>query len=131
MTTTPEPDRVVERDGERVVVDQDGNELVLRTKKAARNSRTFHTPDPDAAEDGNKQVLCAYGRTSVRRANSTLIWRTRKQIEGTWSHCGHCQNDPDMVGDPGKQTGVSLAERVESSDELKAKLNAALESGGA
>lgn len=125
------PPRVVERDGDPVVVDQQGYELVLRTKRISAGENMFHTPDPDAAERGEKEILCRYGRMARSRQDSELLWRRRAAIEATWTLCPSCaSDDPEAVKGGNEEGSSHLCSKLASDDETRAKVEAALQDAG-
>lgn len=124
------PPRVEERDGEPVVVDQQGYELVLRIGGRPRSDRTYHKPDPVAAARGRQRILCRYGRVAMKAGDSPLLWRRREALEGVWTCCEHCESDdPDEMGQNPNNEGPQLANQLQT-DDVRAKVEAALQDAG-
>jgi hypothetical protein len=126
------PPEVTTRDGECVVVDQAGYELVLRSKSGRSGHRNYHKPCPDAAEDGEKRIHCKHGRAIYKgKPDAELIWRRRTTIDAVWTPCDKCHGEqPDVIGDPGGSHGTSLAHELASDDTTKQAVEAALQVAG-
>lgn len=79
---TGEP-RIVERDGERCLVDDAGEEQVLRPKNNSQN-RIYHAADLDAFEAGEIRPAC---RVSAHKPDGA--WRLCRQaaLDGIWRPC--------------------------------------------
>lgn len=127
------PTAVEDEDGEPMVVDQDGYELVIRRKKNV-SQRRFHLPHPETAAAGEQRALCRQARSATNAGiASEWIWRRRSVLEGVWSLCEYCaSDDPDNIGAAGGSEGPNLATKLAGNQETKAAVEEALanRSGG-
>lgn len=128
MSNPERPPTVVERDGDEIVVDQAGYELILRTKSGKSNPKTYHEPDVDAARNGEKRIRCVAGRRTAHANDTTLIWRRRVQMRGAWSSCDACNSDdPNTVSNANAGRANALADRL---DEMNVEEFDAVVNGG-
>lgn len=108
--------QVIERDGQQILVDANGDELVCRKKTGlqAGNSRIYHRVDVDHYIE--EDVVRPADTHTSRRNEPIWILRRRKTIASNWEGCSYrdCYGDydpSDQVPKGHPQSG--LAARLE------------------
>lgn len=119
---------VIERDGNRVLVDENGDELVCRKKTGlqAGNSRIYHRVDVDHYID--EDVVRPADLHTSRRNEPIWILRRRKTISSNWDGCSYaeCYGDYDPSEDDSSGDYLAASLRNMSVDEF----DAAVQRGG-
>lgn len=75
--------RIVERDGERLLVDDEGQELVVRLDTYSQ-CRIYHAADLDAFADGEIRPPCRI--CGCKPAGAWTLWQERA-LADNWSQC--------------------------------------------
>lgn len=105
---------VIERDGQKVVVDENGDELVCRKDSGLQSGadRIYHRIDAEFYEaTGDVRPICGHEQ---HRAEPSWILRRRIDIESNWRGCRYqkCYGDYDFS--ERQKTGGSLAWKLSS-----------------
>lgn len=117
--------QVIDRDGERVVVDQEGRELVVRSRSQQGNPNRYHDPDIDAAKEGRATPACDSAHASRRG----WMFRPLNHLPG-YVTCKTCENGHPTNGGDGahwadilRHNDVTIAEAQEMMNEQNAPDN--------
>lgn len=103
---------VIERDGEQIVVDGNGDELVCRNDsgKQSEGHRIYHRIDVETYAEGNVQPECGH---KTHNTDRSWILRRRKTIDSNWRGCWYreCYGDYDQT-EQTEEHGDSLAAKL-------------------
>lgn len=102
--------RVIERDGDRVVGDAEGHEIVIRRASWIGGYRRYHRIDAEQfEEDGTLAPACDHNHTE----DAQYLPRCRRDIESHWTGCSYRGCYGEYVLGKDSAEGPSLAVLLE------------------